>query len=85
MNMLFQDLLFNSLNLHVQHHEYIITSIIFTIAIHIAISYQAIKQLMSRYTVHEDRLVQNHEMFRTLHSFNLYISYFLKNLAVLES
>ena len=81
MNMLFQDLLFNSLNLHVQHHEYIITSIIFTIAI----SYQAIKQLMSRYTVHEDRLVQNHEMFRTLHSFNLYISYFLKNLAVLES
>ena len=85
MNMLSQHLLFNSLNLHVQHHEYIITSMIFIMAIHIAISYQAIKQLMSRYTMHEDRLVQNQEMFRTLHSFNLGISYFLKNPAVLES
>ena len=34
---------------------------------------------MSMYTVHEDRPIQNREMFCTLHSFiNLYTSYFLK-------
>ena len=60
MNMLFQHILFISLNLHhtkvqVQHHEYIITSMILQ---YITISYKAIKKLMSRYTVLEDRPVQ---------------------------
>ena len=34
MNMLFQHLLFILLNLHLRHHEYIITSMIFTIYHH---------------------------------------------------
>ena len=59
MNILFQHLLFISLNIchtkvHTQHHEYTITLWYLQ---YITISYKAIKKLMSRYTVHEDRPV----------------------------
>ena len=59
MSKLFQHLLFISFNLHhtkahVQHHKYIITSMIFTIYYHFL---EGTKKLMSRYAVHEDRPV----------------------------
>ena len=79
MNMLFQHLLFTSSNflyntMNILWHLWYLQ--------YITISYKAMKNLMSRYSVDEDRPVLNHEMFCTLHLLiNLYIWYVLKILS----